>query len=390
MISVIKDIKVYAPKYIGIKDIVIAGGKIEGIYESLDISNTFINVNVIDGKNKIIFPGFIDSHVHLIGGGGEGGYKTRTPELQLSNLTSSGITTVVGCIGTDSECRNIKSLIAKVKSLKEEGLSSYCYTGSYAIPVRTLTGVVERDIMLIQEIIGVGEIALSDNRSSEPTYEEFARLVAQSRVGGILSSKAGVVNVHIGEGRRRLDYLFKLIKESDIPSSQLLPTHINRNTNLFMEGLKYVKEGGIIDLTTSSDVNFLEKGELTASEGLNKYIEAGLPIENITFSSDGNGSMPKFDENKKIVGLGICSVESLYLQVKEVIKKYGIPIETAIKVITSNVADILKLYNKGRIEKGKDADLVIVDENSLDIDIVLCNGIKMVQDGKCIVRGTFE
>ncbi|MDR5588138.1 beta-aspartyl-peptidase [Clostridium aquiflavi] len=390
MISVIKDIKVYAPKYIGIKDIVIAGGKIEGIYESLDISNTFINVNVIDGKNKIIFPGFIDSHVHLIGGGGEGGYKTRTPELQLSNLTSSGITTVVGCIGTDSECRNIKSLIAKVKSLKEEGLSSYCYTGSYAIPVRTLTGVVERDIMLIQEIIGVGEIALSDNRSSEPTYEEFARLVAQSRVGGILSSKAGVVNVHIGEGRRRLDYLFKLIKESDIPSSQLLPTHINRNTNLFMEGLKYVKEGGIIDLTTSSDVNFLEKGELTASEGLNKYIEAGLPIENITFSSDGNGSMPKFDENKKIVGLGICSVESLYLQVKEGIKKYGIPIETAIKVITSNVADILKLYNKGRIEKGKDADLVIVDENSLDIDIVLCNGIKMVQDGKCIVRGTFE
>ncbi|WP_252232626.1 beta-aspartyl-peptidase [Clostridium sp. ZBS15] len=390
MISVIKDIKVYAPKYIGIKDIVIAGGKIEGIYESLDISNTFINVNVIDGKNKIIFPGFIDSHVHLIGGGGEGGYKTRTPELQLSNLTSSGITTVVGCIGTDSECRDIKSLIAKVKSLKEEGLSSYCYTGSYAIPVRTLTGVVERDLMLIQEIIGVGEIALSDNRSSEPTYEEFARLVAQSRVGGILSSKAGVVNVHIGEGRRRLDYLFKLIKESDIPSSQLLPTHINRNTNLFMEGLKYVKEGGLIDLTTSSDVNFLEEGELTASEGLNKYIEAGLPIENITFSSDGNGSMPKFDENKKIVGLGICSVESLYLQVKEGIKKYGIPIETAIKVITSNVADILKLYNKGRIEKGKDADLVIVDENSLDIDIVLCNGIKMVQDGECIVRGTFE
>ncbi|NFG61803.1 beta-aspartyl-peptidase [Clostridium sp. CMCC3677] len=390
MISVIKDIKVYAPKYIGIKDIVIAGGKIEGIYESLDISNTFINVNVIDGKNKIIFPGFIDSHVHLIGGGGEGGYKTRTPELQLSNLTSSGITTVVGCIGTDSECRNIKSLIAKVKSLKEEGLSSYCYTGSYAIPVRTLTGVVERDIMLIQEIIGVGEIALSDNRSSEPTYEEFARLVAQSRVGGILSSKAGVVNVHIGEGRRRLDYLFKLIKESDIPSSQLLPTHINRNINLFMEGLKYVKEGGLIDLTTSSDVNFLEEGELTASEGLNKYIEEGLPIENITFSSDGNGSMPKFDENKKIVGLGICSVESLYLQVKEGIKKYGIPIETAIKVITSNVADILKLYNKGRIEKGKDADLVIVDENSLDIDIVLCNGIKMVQDGECIVRGTFE
>ncbi|AOR22451.1 beta-aspartyl-peptidase [Clostridium taeniosporum] len=390
MISVIKDIKVYAPEYLGIRDIVIAGGKIEGIYENIDISDTFIKINVINGKNKIIFPGFIDSHVHLIGGGGEGGYRTRTPELQLSNLTSSGITTVVGCIGTDSECRSIKSLIAKVKSLKEEGISAYCYTGSYAIPVKTLTDVIERDLMLIEEIIGVGEIALSDNRSSEPSYEEFVKLVAQSRVGGILSGKSGVVNVHIGQGKRKLDYLFKLIKESDIPVSQLLPTHINRNINLFIEGLNYVKEGGFIDLTTSSDVNFLEDGELTASQGLKKYIESGLPIKNITFSSDGNGSMPKFNENKEMIGLGICSVESLYTQVKESIKKYNTPIETAIKVITSNVADILKLYNKGRILAGKDADLVIVDEDSLDIDIVISNGIKMVEDGECIIRGTFE
>lgn len=390
MISIIKDIKVYAPEYIGIKDIVLAGGKIEGIYENLNLSNTFIEVNIIDGKNKIAFPGFIDSHVHIIGGGGEGGYKTRTPELQLSNFTSAGITTAIGCIGTDSECREIKSLIAKVKSLKEEGLSSYCYTGSYAFPVRTLTGIIERDLMLIEEIIGVGEIALSDNRSSEPTYEEFVKVVAQARVGGILSSKPGIVNVHIGEGKRKLDYLFRLIKESDIPASQLLPTHINRNSSLFAEGLKYVKEGGFIDLTTSSDVNFLEEGELTASEGLKKYVELGLPIENITFSSDGNGSMPKFNENKEMIGLGICSVESLYIEVKKSIKKHNVPIETAIKVITSNVSDVLKLYNKGRIMPGKDADLVIVNEETLDIDIVIANGNKMVEHGECIIKGTFE
>ncbi|SFC82761.1 beta-aspartyl-peptidase [Clostridium uliginosum] len=390
MISIIKGAKVYSPKYIGIKDIVLVGGKIEGIYENLDIPNDFLEIEVINGQNKIVFPGFIDCHVHITGGGGEGGYKTRTPEIQLSNLTRYGITSVVGCIGTDGECRDIKALIAKVKSLNEEGISAYCYTGSYDVPVKTLTSSIKGDIMLIQEIIGVGEIAISDNRSSQPTYEDFVELVAQARVGGMLSNKAGIVNVHVGDGRRRIEYLFKVLETTEIPSTQLLPTHINRNTKLFEEGLEYVKKGGFIDLTTSCDIDFLEEGEIRAGEGLKRFLDLGLPIEHITFSSDGNGSMPKFNRKKELIGLGICSVESLYREIKESIKVYNVSLEDSIKVITSNVADLLKLNNKGRIEKGKDADLVIVDEKSLDIDMVFAKGKKMVQEGEAIIKGTFE
>ncbi|OOM76405.1 beta-aspartyl-peptidase [Clostridium sp. BL-8] len=390
MISIIKGGKIYAPKYLGVKDILIVGDKIGGIYDELNIENELIDIEIIDGKNKLIFPGFIDCHVHIIGAGGEAGYNTRTPEVSLSSLIKAGITTVVGCIGTDGVCRSRKALIAKVKALRQDGVSAYCFTGSYDVPVKTVTGSIKEDIMLIEEVIGVGEIALSDNRSSQPSFESFANLAAQSRVGGLLSNKAGIVNVHLGEGDRGLDYVFDLVDKTEIPATQLLPTHINRNGKLFEQGIKYVKKGGFIDLTTSCDLKNLSEGELRAGEGLKKYIDKNLPIEHITFSSDGNGSMPEFDDKGKLIGYKVCSVSTLYREVKFAIEEEKVPIEDAIRVVTSNIAKVLKFENKGTIEYGKDADFVMVDENSLDIDTVIAKGRKMMEDGEVIVKGFFE
>ena len=390
MITVIKNIHVYAPEDLGIKDVVITSNKIEGIYDNVEIPNNFVAIEIIDGKGKLLYPGFIDNHVHILGGGGEGGFKTRTPEMQLSMLIEAGVTTVVGCIGTDGVCRNMRSLIAKAKGLEEEGITTYCYTGSYEIPVKTITDSIKGDMMMVDKVIGVGEVALSDHRSSQATFQDFVNTVASARVGGLLSGKAGIVNVHLGNGARKLEYLSKLIDETEIPPTQVLPTHINRSDKLFYEGELYAKKGGFIDLTTSSDPNFLEPGEIRAGEGLSILLRNGVDIEHITFSSDANGSMPKFDEQGHLVGLGICSVSSLYREVKESIKEHKVPIEEAIKVITSNVANILKLDNKGRITEGRDADFVIVDEESLDIDMVIAKGKIVVEKGEAVVKGTFE
>lgn len=352
MITIIKGCEVYSPRYIGVKDVLVVGEKIEGIYDSLNIQNVELDIEIIDGHGKLLFPGFIDSHVHILGGGGEGGYETRTPEIGLSTITESGITTLVGCIGTDNVCRSSKSLIAKAKSLKNLGLSVYCYTGSYEIPVKTLTGSIKGDLLLIEEFIGVGEIAISDNRSSQATYEEFLRTIAESRVGGILSGKCGIVNIHLGDGARRLKYLFDLIEGTEIPASQLLPTHINRNSDLLQDGIRYTKEGGFIDLTTSCDPDNLQEGEFRAGKALKFLIDNNVPIENITFSD--------------------------------------VSIELALKVITSNVAERLCLKDKGIIQNGKDADLVMVNKESLEIETVIAKGKIMVQNRKAIVKGYFE
>ncbi|MDN5341902.1 MAG: hypothetical protein PWP28_777 [Oceanotoga sp.] len=383
----IKNIEVYAPEKIGEKDVLITGNKIYKISNEISL-NTNLKIKVIDGKNKILIPGFIDSHVHILGGGGEGGYKTRTPEITLTDLTKHGITTVIGCLGTDGTTRTMSNLIAKAKGLKEEGISCYIYTGSYQFPVKTLTQNIQDDIILIEEIIGVGELALSDHRSSHPSIEDLVKVASQARVGGILSNKAGIINIHLGDGKENFSKILQVVENTEIPITQFLPTHCTRNPKVFEEALKYAKKGGYIDFTTSTTHKFLENGETKCSKALKIALEKNIPIENITFTSDGQGSLPKFDSKGNFIGLDIGKSSSLYGEVKNAIIKENIPIEKAIKVITENPAKILKLKNKGTIEEQKDADIVILDKD-LEINTVISMGKIMIENKKIKVKNTF-
>ncbi|MCR4943672.1 MAG: beta-aspartyl-peptidase [Clostridium sp.] len=390
MITVIRDIDVYEPKHLGKKQVVIVGDKFEGIYDEINIPEDFVNINIINGKGKIMMPGFIDNHVHLLGGGGEGGFATRTPEVKFTELTKAGITTVVGCLGTDNVCRGMAELIAKTRVLTEEGISAYCYTGSYEIPVKTLTKSIKEDLMIIDKVIGVGEIAISDHRSSEPSAKELLRGLSEARVGGLLSGKGGIVDIHVGSGKKKIDMLFSIIEDSEIPATQILPTHMNRSTELFNDGIEYIKKGGYIDLTTSSNPDYMEPGEIRASEGLAKLYKKNIPIEHVTFSSDGNGSLPLYDKNNKLVGIDICSVKSLYGEVRNAVLNYNVPLEIAIKVITSNASDILKLSDVGRIKSKFNADFVMADMKSLEITDVFARGRFLIKDNKILVKGKFE
>lgn len=391
MIKIIKNIKVYTPDYVGVKDVLILAGKIGEVEDKIDITtNPEIDIKIIDGSNKILTPGFIDSHVHILGGGGEGGFKTRTPEITLTDIITGGVTTLVGCLGTDGVSRNMVSLLSKARGLEEEGISTYIYTGSYRIPVTTLTGEVIKDIMCIDKIIGVGEIAISDHRSSQPDLAEFRKLVADIRVGGILSGKAGIVNIHLGDGKRMIEMILDLVKNTEIPYTQFIPTHMNRNPYLFEEAINYGKAGGFIDFTTSSDPVFWEEGEIKASKALKICLDADVPVEHITFSSDGQGSLPMFNEKKECIGLRVGKVVTLFEEVRDAILKDNVKMEDALRVITSNPAAALKLKNKGRIAKGMDADLVILDEGTLEIDTVIAKGIIMIENKRIKVYGTFE
>lgn len=386
----IKNAHVYAPEDLGVKDVLIGAGEILKIEENLPVEEAY-DVQVIDGEGKILMPGLIDGHVHILGGGGEGGAKTRTPEIMLSDITTGGVTTVVGCLGTDGCTRTMTNLLAKAKGLEEEGISAYVYTGSYQVPVRTLTGSIMDDLILLDRVVGCGEIAIADHRSSQPTEEEFAKIVADTRVGGILSAKAGLVNIHMGDGKEQLTYLRNLLKKTQIPASNMLPTHINRSISLMEDGIDYAKNmGGYIDLTTSSDPDFLEPDEVKASTGLKMALDAGVSPEHITFSSDGQGSLPIFAPDGTFMGLGVGEVTSLYREMKDAVLKDGVSLTDALRAVTSNPAALLKLEKKGSISEHADADLVLADAKTLEIDTVIAKGQIMVSEKKVIVKGTFE
>ncbi|MDP2875098.1 MAG: beta-aspartyl-peptidase [Holophaga sp.] len=384
----IKNAEILAPEAGGRCDILLGGGKILRMEADIRIPRKYCEV--IDARNLIAVPGFVDAHVHIMGGGGEGGFATRTPDLQLTDAIRGGVTTVVGCLGTDGYTRTMPGLLAKAKGLEEEGISTFLYSGSYGVPVRTLFSTIEEDLLFIDKIIGAGEVAISDHRSSQPTFEALAQLAGTARRGGMLSGKAGIVNLHLGDGLRGLEILRRILKETEIPASQFLPTHINRNPHLFEEGIAYAKSGGYVDFTTSTVQAYLDDGEVPCGQALRRMLEAGVDPGHITFTSDGQGSLPDFDERGRLRGIAVGRVTTLYAAVREAVLQEKVPLETALRVITSNPAHILKLRSKGRLGVGLDADLVLLDPKDLEIHTVIAKGRPLMKARKPLTKGIFE
>ncbi|MDI6600390.1 MAG: beta-aspartyl-peptidase [Thermoanaerobacteraceae bacterium] len=386
MFKLLKNAHVFAPEDMGIKDILIAGDRIAMVEKDINISGLAIEEYVLNGK--LALPGFIDQHVHIIGGGGEAGYTSRTPEVMLSKLTTSGITTVAGLLGTDGTTRHVESLLARARGLEAEGISTYIYSGCYQLPTCTITGSIRNDIILIDKVIGAGEIAISDHRSSQPTIDELKRVAAEARVGGMLSGKAGVVHLHVGNGNGMLSMLFEIVESTEIPITQFVPTHINRRRELLEDGIRWGRMGGYIDITSGVSPKADVDKSIKPSEAIRMCIEGGVPLENITMSSDGNGSMPLFNEKGEIKGLLVADPHTLYEEFKDLAREIGI--DKAASVVTSNVAKRLKNYpQKGYIAVGSDADIVVMDEN-MGIEMVFAKGRLMVDKGQAIIKGTFE
>ncbi|MCG8482402.1 MAG: beta-aspartyl-peptidase [Clostridia bacterium] len=389
MFKLIKNGKVYGPELLGKVDILISGNKIIKIDEKIDFDDPIFDVEVINAEGKIVVPGFIDQHVHIIGGGGEAGFHSRTPEVMLSNIVGFGITTLVGLLGTDGTTRHLESLLAKARALETEGVTTYIFIGSYELPTRTMTGSVRKDIVLIDKVIGA-KIAISDHRSSQPTKQELIKLVEDIRVGGMLSGGFGIVVLHLGDAKEGLDKIIEVVDEIEIPIRHFLPTHVNRNRKIFEQSIQFAKMGGVIDITSGINSGNLRADTIKPSKAVMECIENKVPVENITMSSDGNGSLLKYNPDRSVKELVAASLNSLHSEFRDMVIEEGIELSEALKVITSNVAKLLSIYPlKGSIGIKSDADIVIMDEN-LDIDMVLAKGKKMMENGEVIVKGTFE
>ncbi len=363
MFSLLKNATVYSPKYLGKKDILFCLDKIVSVEDSIN-STLFKDIEVIDCSNSIVFPGFIDLHVHIAGGGGEGGFNTRTSCADAKDIISSGITTVVGILGADSITRSVANLFTTAKQLEQQGLSTYIYTGSYQVPVVTLTGSIQSDMVFIDKIIGVGEICLEDNRSFEPTFDEICTIAAQTRNGALISGKAGLVHFHMGTGFNGLDYLFRLMRETSIPKAHFLPTHVNRTKELFSQATSYLQEGGYIDLTAGFIPSSEDPNCIATYTAIKELIDIGADISRVTMSSDAYGGIPIFDNMGNVISSETVSTKILFEELRIAIKDFGVDIEKAISIITKNPAEILKINNKkGSLEVGKDADCVICDKD---------------------------
>lgn len=377
----IKNANVYAPAPMGRKDVLVCADRIGMIGDNIDTGN--IPCRVIDARGKYLVPGLIDQHVHITGGGGEGGFHTRAPEINLSELILGGITTVVGLLGTDGSTRSVENLYAKTMALNEEGITAYMLTGAYSYPGPSITGDPERDILYCEKILGV-KVALSDHRSSNLTSKELIELGSKARLAGMLSGKPGIVAVHMGNGKHGLRPLMDALENSDIPMGIFRPTHMARSKKLREEGLDFLKRGGYVDLTCSS------RRPGAPSHYIQRAMEENIPLEHITISSDGHGSWSTYDPQGNLLEMGVAGVDSMLCELGYMVQRKRIPLETALTFFTSNVAAGLGLVcRKGVIREGADADILLLDEN-FALDTMVARGEVMLEAGRLQKKGTYE
>ena len=366
MLTLIENGEVYAPRPLGRQSVLLADGKIGkvGAVDRRAVEAVGLDCEIVDAAGCVVAPGLIDPHIHLLGGSGEEGFSTQTPEFFVSELVRFGITTVVGTLGVDTTMKTMAGLLAKAKGLKEEGLHAYIWTGGYNVPPTTIMDSAREDLMFIDEVIGVGEVAISDVRAMDPDSRDLARVATDAYNGGKLAKKAGLTHFHVGDGRRRLAPLREVLERFDVEPGWLYPTHVERSEALMREAVELAGVGCPVDVD-------VVEGDL--HKWLRFYLDNSGDPGQLTVSTDASISSPK----------------ALFEQLCKCVVEHRFPLEGVLPFATANTARILKLEHTGTIDKGKDGDLLILEKGSLDIVHVFSRGKWMVRNGSVVEREKF-
>jgi beta-aspartyl-dipeptidase (metallo-type) len=388
MFELLRGAECFAPEPLGRQDVLLAGGAIARIAPSIEPERGVLpDLRVHDLRGRMLAPGFIDMHVHIAGGGGEGGYQHRTPPIEPAALGPHGTTSVVGLLGTDGVTRSVADLLAEARRLTALGLTAGIMTGAYQLPTRTLTGSVRSDLVFLPEVLGAGEIAIADDRGSHPSGHDLVAIGAEVRVGALLAGKKGILHIHVGDGRHRLAALRAALRRSALPEDLFSATHLNRNPDLFSEAADLTRLGAWADVTAGI---FPAPGDLRPIDpaaALAELLARGNP-ERVTMSSDGQGSSPVFDAGGKLSGLGIGQASRLHWAMRRAVLSYHVPLDAALAAITSHPAAALGLPRRGRIAPGLAADLVVLDDD-LQVEAAFARGRLCAKRGQWLLPDPF-
>jgi beta-aspartyl-dipeptidase (metallo-type) len=387
----IRNGEVFGPRALGRRDVLAGGRKILAVEKRIDPAGLPGEVDVIDAGGLAVVPGFVDGHQHFTGGGGEGGFHTRTPEMRLSMNTANGVTTAVGVLGTDALTRSVESLYAKTQSFNAEGITAFMLTGSYWHPSPTVTGSVARDLVYLQPVIGC-KLALSDIRGPHIEAADLARLASDIRVAALVANKPGIITVHTGVKPGGLELILEVVGRHGLRADMFVPTHINRkNAELTVQVLELARLGAVVDATCMLSPPAADAPHLTAAD-FAVLADANGVFDRVAFSSDAGGSLPVWNEDRsRIVGMGIGTPASLLAELARLVNARGIALEKALCPLTTTPARLYGLSGvKGELTPGADADILVLDPGRMTARDVLAGGTVMVRNGTLEKKGYFE
>jgi beta-aspartyl-dipeptidase (metallo-type) len=383
-LTLLRNGHLYTPDDAGIGDVLLAGNQVAAVGRDLALPPANWPCRVVDLQGARVVPGLIDAHVHLTGGGGEAGSHTRVPAVRASALAAAGVTTVVGLLGTDGTTRTVAESLACARTIEHYGITAFCYTGSYQIPLTTLTGSVRGDLVHNDRLVAVGELAIADHRSSQPTLDEILRIASDCHVAGMMTGKAGLLHLHVGDGVRGLELVRQALETTELPARTFHPTHCNRQKRLWREAMALHKDRGIyVDVTTFE----ADADSLDAVQAVQSWLENACDPARLTLSSDGGGCLPTFDGDGVLMHMDVGDSAGLLASINQLVQG-GMPLATVLPMVTRNVATLFRFTRKGRIEAGADADVLVLGDDGRPLHL-WAGGQQLVADGNSLIREMF-
>ena len=334
---------------------------------------------VIDGSGLLAVPGFIDTHIHGTGGfGTEDG--TEEAILKMSEaLIKEGVTSFFPTIYTDvmeritGDAKAIASAAGKEKGASIAGIHvEGPFISPNKIGAQNPLGRKDPSEKAMLEIIEAGK-GLVRAMTCAPELPGIEKIVNIAKLNNIVllmghtdaTYEEAENGMHLGI--HHATHLFNAMTQLQhrypgVVGCVLM--HPEMNAELIMDG-KHVKSDvvrftiqtkgadKIVAITDSLRPTMQKEGELTAN---------GVPVEM------GDGLWVTKGNTSLIQGSALTMHKGFVNLVR-----WGIPVPDAVKLTATTPARIYSLADRGSIENGKRADLVIMDP-SLNIKYVFKEG----------------
>jgi beta-aspartyl-dipeptidase (metallo-type) len=246
---------------------------------------------------------------------------------------------------------------------------------------------VTGDVYAIPKVLGV-KIALGEPRASRYADDELIDLAAQLYLTSGLAEKAAVLHAHLGLRRAPAAQLATVIARSDVPPDRFVATHVNYGPETLAAAPELARLGAWVDVTSVLGPWSAATESVKASIAVRRFLDAGVPLAQISVSSDANASVPRIRDGAREPYW--TKVETLPGAVADLVREEKLTLADALSLVTTNPARALGLADrKGSIAVGRDADLVVLDDE-FHARHVWARGCALVRDGQPVRRSMFE
>lgn len=325
-----------------LQDILIKDGKIEKVGKILRE-----DCQILDLRGKRVLPSFIDMHTHLRD---PGFFQKETIETGLRAASKGGYTYVCAMGNTNPVADNIEVLQYVLKKAEELDICDVRQASTITLGLK-----------------GKEAVDFSSQRKYTDIFTDDGRNVDDDEI-------------YIDALKNSIEHEFMIMDHCE-DEVDMTKKHIDliektggrvhfchTSTKKAMKSIIEAKQKGLnvtVEVTPhhlfSHDNDYRVNPKIATEEDRKYLIEA---IKSGYIDAIATDHAPHTIEDKKNGAPGISLIEVAFSMVWKIFKEENIDIKMLSKLMSFNPAKLLKL-NQGSIEEGKDASLVVIDEDKL-------------------------